>query len=721
METVYEEGDKMSTRTEPVAVNMIRTISHDFSRKNSGSKRRGVTRSDSPCMKNSFSLVIHDVRKNENLTILQVRWWDKISDIKVLLRKITNESLSRHHLYLPKSAKELSNNLTLHDIGFTGNSSSLAKVTEKLRVIIDSSYGKDGLKSSSLIPFNEAITEDEKIREIIEETRTGLSAGQPPGKTDEFDGSGGVYFMKSPSSKFGPVAVFKPLDEEPGMPNNPKGRANETLRDFFSPGQGCFREVAAYIFDVDHFCNVPPTALVYCENPVFHVQNNKARRTPKVGSLQAHVDSYSDFEGMSPNLFSDFEIQKIALLDLRILNCDRNSANILVRQKQKRGRDHRSYSNLTDSSDDDYQTMAWSPNSEYMTLEDVYIENCTASAVDWELIPIDHGYSMPSRLKVSDMDWVWFNLPAVKRPICPEICGYVRSLDIDKIITDVLECTQLSEECIYLLRCAHHFVVSGIENGLTLYEIASLMARVLDDEVPSKFEMAFDLVEENALRYFNVKTSSHGHFRNRQQRVGKPLPSSDSQQDMTSGDTLEPEMPLNFSSGMEGAILRRMSTLNEFAIEKDGDIAENVKIIPERLPSFEEEPSPSGVEAPHSPSETVNPVPRSFTSGKSKLGAVCTYPRSAEKLVSTVKESTKLEEGMLPVPFNLTRVVSFSGFENAKVYNLQQKSNERTLMNYVNGKDDLMNSSEFKKYRLDKMIDAMSNAISKVLLAKSAI
>merc|ERR1711871_1658883 len=506
-------------------------------------------------MKNSFSLVIHDVRKNENLTILQVRWWDKISDIKVLLRKIINESLSRHHLYLPKSAKELSNNLTLHDIGFTGNSSSLAKVTEKLRVIIDSSYGKDGLKSSSLIPFNEAITEDEKIREIIEETRTGLSAGQPPGKTDEFDGSGGVYFMKSPSSKFGPVAVFKPLDEEPGMPNNPKGRANETLRDFFSPGQGCFREVAAYI---------------------------------------------SDVEGMSPNLFSDFEIQKIALLDLRILNCDRNSANILVRQKQKRGRDHRSYSNLTDSSDDDYQTMAWSPNSEYMTLEDVYIENCTASAVDWELIPIDHGYSMPSRLKVSDMDWVWFNLPAVKRPICPEICGYVRSLDIDKIIADVLECTQLSEECIYLLRCAHHFVVSGIENGLTLYEIASLMARVLDDEVPSKFEMAFDLVEENALRYFNVKTSSHGHFRNRQQRVGKPLPSSDSQQDMTSGDTLEPEMPLNFSSGMEGAILRRMSTLNEFAIEKDGDIAENVKIIPERLPSFEEEPSPSGVgEAPH--------------------------------------------------------------------------------------------------------------------------
>lgn len=714
--------------SEPVAVNMIRTISSEFSRKNSGGKRRVVKspRSDSPTIKNSFSLVIHDVRKNETLTTMQVRWWDKISDIKVQLRKITNESLSRHHLYLPKSAKELSNNLTLHDIGFTGNkSTSPMKVVEKLRVIIDSSYGKDGPQSSSLIPFNEAMIGDDKIREIIEETRTGLSSGKPPGKTDEFDGSGGVYFMKSPSSKFGPVAIFKPLDEEPGMPNNPKGRANETLRDHFSPGQGCFREVAAYIFDVDHFCNVPPTALVYCENPVFHVNHKKARRTPKVGSLQAYIDSYSDFEGMSPNLFSDFEIQKIALLDLRILNCDRNSANILVRQKQKCGRDHRSNSNLTDSSDDDYPVIAGSPCAEYMSLEDVYNENPSASSVNWELIPIDHGYSMPSKLKVSDMDWVWFNLPAIRRPVCPEIREYVRTLDIDRIIAEVLEYTQLSEDCIYLLRCAHHFVISGIENGLNLYDIASLMARVLDDEVPSKFEMAFDMVEENAFRYLNVKTSSHGHFRHRQHRVGKPLPSRDAQQDLTVSDTIEPEVSLNFSSGMEGAILRRMSTLNELSIENDSDNARNVKSMSSRLPSLEEDlsPSPSGVgEVLPSPTDMVIPPQKSFNCGNSNSSAARVYPRSAEKLVSVPsKESKKLEENMLPVPINLSRVVSFSGFENTKIYNLSQKSNERALVNYVNGKDDLMNSDQFKKYRLDKMIDAMSNVISKVLAAKSAI
>ena len=60
-----------------------------------------------------FTLIIFDVRKSEVMCTLLVRWWDKISDIKVMLRKITKESLSRHHLYLPKSGKELSNNLLL--------------------------------------------------------------------------------------------------------------------------------------------------------------------------------------------------------------------------------------------------------------------------------------------------------------------------------------------------------------------------------------------------------------------------------------------------------------------------------------------------------------------------------------------------------------------------------------------------------------------------------
>ena len=143
-------------------------------------------------------------------------------------------------------------------------------------------------------------------------------------------------------------------------------------------------------------------------------------------------------------------------------------------------------------------------------------ESGSPSAANWELVPIDHGYSMPSRLKVSEWDWDWYNKPALKRPVnyrpkiyakksniscvsslsvvykiltylstypptfllsylliylphkvCKEIRDYVRTLDIEDIIKKTLEYSQLSEDTLHLLRCAHYFVVNGIEKGST--------------------------------------------------------------------------------------------------------------------------------------------------------------------------------------------------------------------------------------------------------------
>jgi len=56
----------------------------------------------------------------------------------------------------------------------------------------------------------------------------------------------------------------------------------------------------------------------------------KGEKIPKVGSLQSFVKSEGPIENFSPSLFSEDEIHKIAVLDLRILNLDRNTENILV-------------------------------------------------------------------------------------------------------------------------------------------------------------------------------------------------------------------------------------------------------------------------------------------------------------------------------------------------------------------------------------------------------
>ena len=74
----------------------------------------------------------------------------------------------------------------------------------------------------------------------------------------------------------------------------------------------------------------------------------------KVGSLQQFVTAVSNCEDMGPSRFAAPEVHKIAVLDMRLVNADRNGANILV---QKEGSD------------------------------------------DYRLIPIDHGYCLPETVR----------------------------------------------------------------------------------------------------------------------------------------------------------------------------------------------------------------------------------------------------------------------------------------------------------------------------------
>ena len=53
----------------------------------------------------------------------------------------------------------------------------------------------------------------------------------------------------------------------------------------------------------------------------------------KFGSLQFYFESEGTIENFSPDKFHKDEVHKIAILDLRILNIDRNEGNILVKPK----------------------------------------------------------------------------------------------------------------------------------------------------------------------------------------------------------------------------------------------------------------------------------------------------------------------------------------------------------------------------------------------------
>jgi len=54
----------------------------------------------------------------------------------------------------------------------------------------------------------------------------------------------------------------------------------------------------------------------------------------KIGSLQKYMESEGPLENFSSDLFSIDEVHKIAILDMRIMNLDRNETNILVSVKK---------------------------------------------------------------------------------------------------------------------------------------------------------------------------------------------------------------------------------------------------------------------------------------------------------------------------------------------------------------------------------------------------
>ena len=85
--------------------------------------------------------------------------------------------------------------------------------------------------------------------------------------------------------------------------------------------------------------------------------------------MQIYVPSEGPIENFSSSLFSADEIHKIAVLDLRLLNLDRNACNILVQ-------------NSVD----------------------------TASGKPYKrLVPIDHGLTIPDSLAIQSFDLAWLS------------------------------------------------------------------------------------------------------------------------------------------------------------------------------------------------------------------------------------------------------------------------------------------------------------------------
>jgi len=232
------------------------------------------------------------------------------------------------------------------------------------------------------------------------------------------EGVGGTYWIGEDQQWMG---VFKPVDEEPGAQLNPKGSLTVPL---MPPGGGAIREVAAFLLDTDGFAGVPETLLL---RNVYHPQfnnNNQPQLISKTGSLQKFVQNIGNSESMGSNCFSIQDVHHLGILDIRLLNMDRNGENILLVK-------------------DEMNSI--------------------------RLVPIDHSYTLPETLGDFYFEWQYWR--QAKIPFDSQALQFIRDIDIE---ADSIELARLgiSDKAIMYMRLASLLLKKGAAAGLSLFDIA---------------------------------------------------------------------------------------------------------------------------------------------------------------------------------------------------------------------------------------------------------
>jgi hypothetical protein len=360
---------------------------------------------------------------------LVVRSWSTVKEVKGVLKRRLNIPVAQQQLFfrVKNRLKELKNKHSLQDCGVCRSGETLL-------------FGIRGGKETISLEVHGNTKCPRELRHSLLQSKRALLTGKVP--VLSLEGSGGCYFLPDPRGDL--VCVFKPRDEELFMENNPRGVAFSgcvapgdavdelRMRHGIAPGASCFREVAAYLLDTGHRTGVPETHLVESSHPKYYYRDRCPQ--PKLGSLCRFVSNIGVAEDYSFSRFPVREVHKIALFDIRILNCDRNAANLLVQQP--------------------------------------------TSGSDLVLVPIDHGFCLPDALEIGWCDWCWLDWPQLKEPLDEETERYILEVvDPERDAELLRERFSLPEQSMCLLKLSGMLLQKAVRAGLNLFEIASLIVR----------------------------------------------------------------------------------------------------------------------------------------------------------------------------------------------------------------------------------------------------
>mmetsp|Transcript_9877 Transcript_9877/g.11288 ORF Transcript_9877/g.11288 Transcript_9877/m.11288 type:complete len:314 (+) Transcript_9877:777-1718(+) len=243
------------------------------------------------------------------------------------------------------------------------------------------------------------------------------------------------------------VDVFKKpelIDDGCGTVYKLCGHKNEELLIFkpeeYENERTPFNELAAYLIDAG-MAGVAPTSLV----------EMKSEGKLRVGSVQKYLTGTESAADYGTGVFNVDDVHKIGVLDIRVVNCDRHSGNILFNEKTKK------------------------------------------------LIPIDHGLCFPSAFtNLGDASFDWLLFPQAKEPFSADTLKQIEEIDLGRDL-EVLDSLGFTEDQLLSVLMSTTMLKIGARQGKTLFEIGSMIQRQGDRESLSVLEILFSITLEQVL------------------------------------------------------------------------------------------------------------------------------------------------------------------------------------------------------------------------------
>ena len=372
--------------------------------------------------------------------------WTTISEIKNFIKQKNGFAKDKQRQFL-KQQELILNSTTIEDLLDDENETKMV-----LNLLSQTDNSKHDKGTLQVINDELEAKIPEKMKRVILNIKHGFEKGFIPKAIEE--GVSGNYFLNDQYKNN--VAIFKPFDEEAFAPNNPKGFVgrlgfDKGFRDGVQSGESATREVAAYLLDDQGLHKVPETSFIQVNHSYYANRSTRdvclksdldnKKQNFKLGSLQVLKKNDGEIGDFSCSLFSTYECQAIAILDLRILNCDRNEGNILVRiRKNSKGQKVHS------------------------------------------LVPIDHGLAFPDNLNIAEYEIAWSLWPQIKKPIHEKLKEYILNLDTIKNLEMLQSTLKFRPICQRNYRIAETLLIEAVKMDFTLYDISKIMYKKDRDE-----------------------------------------------------------------------------------------------------------------------------------------------------------------------------------------------------------------------------------------------